>query len=96
VFMIESQIRYVADAIRLVDRSHAKAIEVRGSVQDDFNAEIQRKLVRGVWTQGGCKSWYLDAKGVNRTIWPGFTWRYWLDTRRVNAADFELKAGAAT
>jgi hypothetical protein len=43
-----------------------------------------------VWTQGGCKSWYPDAKGVNRTIWPGFTWRYWLDTRKVNAEDFEL------
>ena len=95
VFMIESQIKYVADAIRLVDRQRAAAIEVRESVQDAFNAEIQRKLVRGVWTQGGCKSWYLDSKGVNRTIWPGFTWRYWLDTRRVAAADFELVAGRA-
>jgi cation diffusion facilitator CzcD-associated flavoprotein CzcO len=92
VFMIESQIKYVADAIRLVDRDHAGAIDVRGSVQDEFNAEIQRKLVRGVWTQGGCKSWYLDAKGVNRTIWPGFTWRYWLDTRKIDPANFELLA----
>ncbi len=96
VFMIESQIRYVADAIGLVDRNHARGIEVRGSVQDEFNTEIQRKLVRGVWTQGGCQSWYLDAQGVNRTIWPGFTWRYWLDTRKVNPADFELIAGHAT
>jgi cation diffusion facilitator CzcD-associated flavoprotein CzcO len=93
VFMIESQIRYVMDAINLVDANRAAAIEVRESVQDAFNAEIQRKLVRGVWTQGGCTSWYLDAKGVNRTIWPGFTWRYWLDTRTVRPADFELQAG---
>jgi hypothetical protein len=93
VFMIESQIRYVADAISLVDRNRAKAIDVRPGVQDEFNTEIQRKLVRGVWTQGGCTSWYLDAKGVNRTIWPGFTWRYWMDTRKVNPADFELLAG---
>ena len=33
--------------------------------------EIQRKLADGVWTQGGCTSWYLDSQGVNRTIWPG-------------------------
>jgi cation diffusion facilitator CzcD-associated flavoprotein CzcO len=92
VFMIESQIRYVVDAIRLVDSSRAKAIDVRADVQQRFNADIQRKLVRGVWTQGGCQSWYLDAKGVNRTIWPGFTWRYWLDTRKVRPADFELTA----
>jgi cation diffusion facilitator CzcD-associated flavoprotein CzcO len=93
VFMIESQIKYVADAMGLVDRENARAIDVRAGVQDAFNAEIQRKLVRGVWTQGGCKSWYLDAKGVNRTIWPGFTWRYWLDTRKVDPADFELLPG---
>jgi cation diffusion facilitator CzcD-associated flavoprotein CzcO len=92
VFMIESQTKYVVDAIKLVDRNRAGAIDVRASVQDRFNGEIQQRLVKGVWTQGGCKSWYLDAKGVNRTIWPGFTWRYWLDTRKVDAADFELTA----
>ena len=94
VFMIESQVRYVAEAIGLVERNRAGAIEVRGDVQAGFNEDIQRKLVRGVWTQGGCRSWYLDAKGVNRTIWPGFTWRYWLDTRKVRPADFELTVRA--
>ena len=43
-----------------------------------------------MWTQGGCKSWYLDSQGVNRTIWPGFTWRYWLDTRAIRSSDYEL------
>ncbi|HET6504465.1 MAG TPA: NAD(P)/FAD-dependent oxidoreductase [Amycolatopsis sp.] len=90
VFMIESQIRYVAEAIRLVESSGMQALAPRAQVQEKFNAEIQRKLDHGVWTQGGCTSWYLDAKGVNRTIWPGFTWRYWLTTRRVRPADFEL------
>ncbi len=96
VFMIESQIRYVLDAIKLVEANRAEALEVRSGVQDQFNADIQRKLVKGVWTQGGCTSWYLDAKGVNRTIWPGFTWRYWLDTRKVRPADFELQARRRT
>jgi cation diffusion facilitator CzcD-associated flavoprotein CzcO len=90
VFMIESQISYVADAVRMVERAGAKSLEAREDVQERFNADIQRKLGKGIWTQGGCKSWYLDAKGVNRTIWPGFTWRYWLDTRKVKPTDFEL------
>jgi len=90
VFMIESQIRYIAEAMDIVDRNGAKALEPRPEVQERFNAEIQQKLNKGVWTQGGCKSWYLDAKGVNRTIWPGFTWRYWLSTRKVRPADYEL------
>ncbi|MEA5359582.1 NAD(P)/FAD-dependent oxidoreductase [Amycolatopsis sp., V23-08] len=90
VFMIESQSRYVVDAIKLADSRGAAAVDVRPGVQDEFQREIQDKLVKGVWTQGGCKSWYLDAKGVNRTIWPGFTWRYWLETRKVDPADYEL------
>ena len=87
VFMIEAQISYVAEALRL---ARGRAIEPRPEVQERFNTEIQRKLAKGIWTRGGCKSWYLDAKGVNRTIWPGFTWRYWLDTRKVRREDFEL------
>ncbi|MGA6167047.1 flavin-containing monooxygenase [Amycolatopsis magusensis] len=90
VFMIESQTDYITDAIRLVERTSSGSIEPRESVQDRFNAEIQGQLERGIWTQGGCQSWYLDAQGVNRTIWPGFTWRYWLKTRKVDPADYQL------
>ncbi|MFH8369676.1 flavin-containing monooxygenase [Streptomyces sp. NPDC018031] len=90
VFMIESQSRYVVDAIRLADRSKASAVAVRPEAQRRFNRDIQRRLADGVWTTGGCQSWYLDAKGVNRTIWPGFTWRYWMRTRKAGRADFHL------
>jgi cation diffusion facilitator CzcD-associated flavoprotein CzcO len=90
VFMIESQIRYVADAITLVERGQAEAIEVRESVQTRFQSDIQRKLANGIWSTGGCNSWYLDAHGVNRTIWPGFTWRYWLNARKADPAHFDL------
>jgi cation diffusion facilitator CzcD-associated flavoprotein CzcO len=85
VFMIEAQVSYVAEALRLAG---GRAIEPKPEVQERFNARIQRKLAKGIWTRGGCRSWYLDAKGVNRTIWPGFTWRYWLDTRKVRREDF--------
>ncbi|WP_410587933.1 flavin-containing monooxygenase [Amycolatopsis sp. lyj-23] len=85
VFMIEAQISYIAEALRL---ARGRGIEPKPEVQERFNARIQRKLAKGIWTRGGCKSWYLDAKGVNRTIWPGFTWRYWLDTRKVRREDF--------
>jgi cation diffusion facilitator CzcD-associated flavoprotein CzcO len=90
VFMIEAQIRYVADAMRVVETAGGQSIEVRKGAQERFNAEIQRKLADGVWTKGGCASWYLDSQGVNRTIWPGFTWRYWLQTRAVDPAAYEV------
>lgn len=90
VFMIESQIRYVAQAMALVERSGVAAVEPKEGAQARFQSDIQRKLVDGIWTQGGCTSWYLDSHGVNRTIWPGFTWRYWQRTRRLDPADYEL------
>ncbi|WP_034274072.1 flavin-containing monooxygenase [Haloechinothrix halophila] len=90
VFMIESQARYVIGAINHVERSGARALRVRSDAQEEFQREIQDKLAKGVWSTGGCTSWYLDAKGVNRTLWPGFTWKYWLETRKVDTSDYEL------
>lgn len=90
VFMIEQQIRYIWQAIDYVETHGAEAIDVRPSVQDHFNHEVQRKLSKGVWTRGGCTSWYLDSQGVNRTIWPGFTWRYWLQTHTLRPEEFQL------
>jgi hypothetical protein len=81
-----------------VEDHGADAIEVRADTQAQFNADIQRKLAKGVWTRGGCTSWYLDSQGVNRTIWPGFTWRYWMRTRKLEPGDFRLhrRVSAAT
>jgi hypothetical protein len=63
---------------------------VRRDVQEAFNAEVQAELSDSVWYSGGCKSWYLDENGVNRTLWPGFTWSYWTKVRKIQPADFEL------
>ncbi|GAA0516015.1 4-hydroxyacetophenone monooxygenase [Saccharopolyspora subtropica] len=93
VFMIESQINYVLSCLKPICRGDIAQVDVRQPVQDAYNAEIQAKLTHAVWSVGGCRSWYLDENGVNRTIWPGFTWKYWLRTRKANPADFEITAG---
>jgi cation diffusion facilitator CzcD-associated flavoprotein CzcO len=92
VFMIEAQTRFAVRAIELADRRGAGAIDARPQAQQRFQDAIQGRLVDAVWTRGGCKSWYLDDKGVNRTIWPGGSWRYWLATRRIDEREFELTA----
>jgi len=43
-----------------------------------------------VFSTGGCKSWYMDAHGVNRTLWSGMTWQYWLATRRFRPVEYEF------
>lgn len=90
VFMIESQIRYVAQAITALDKTEAKALAPSRHAQDEFNAQLQSELAGTVWNTGGCRSWYLDEHGVNRTLWSGMTWQYWLSTRRFKSAEYEF------
>ena len=88
VFMIESQIRYVAQAIAAVDAAGATALAPTRSAQDDFNRRLHADLDRSVWSIGGCSSYYMDERGKNRTLWGGMTWQYWLATRRLRRSEF--------
>jgi cation diffusion facilitator CzcD-associated flavoprotein CzcO len=91
VFMIEAQVRYVMGCLKLLDRQDATLLDVRADVQRAFNDDLQDRLADTVWSSG-CKSWYLDDSGRNRTIWPGFTFSYWWRTRRPRSADFKVIA----
>ncbi len=92
--MIESQVAYLLDALRIMDAGGVEAVDVRADVQDAFNREVDDELSGSVWNAGGCASYYLDASGRNATIWPGFTWRYRRRTRHFDPADFELRFAA--
>ena len=76
VYMIESQLAYVLDCLRAMERNDLATLEVREDAQAEFNARVQAQMKDTVWTSGGCQSWYIDAKGRNSTLWPDFTWRY--------------------
>ena len=89
VYMIESQIAYVLDALRTMERSGAAVAEVRRSAVDRFNGAIEDQLDGTVWNTG-CASWYLDDTGRNATLWPDWTWRFRQRTSRFDAADYEL------
>jgi cation diffusion facilitator CzcD-associated flavoprotein CzcO len=92
VFMIESQLAYLIDALRTLDARRAVACDPRTQAQESFNAGVQRRMRDTVWTQGGCASWYLDAHGNNTTLWPGTSWSFRRATRRFDAAEYELLA----
>jgi cation diffusion facilitator CzcD-associated flavoprotein CzcO len=92
VFMIESQLNYIADALRLMRERHVDALEVRADAQAAYNRWIDERLVGTVWSEGGCASWYLDSTGRNSTLWPGFTWGFRERTRRFDPAAYHLRA----
>jgi cation diffusion facilitator CzcD-associated flavoprotein CzcO len=96
VFMIESQISYVMDCLRAMERRGIGAVEVRTEAQAAFNEDVQRRLSGAVWSTGGCSSWYLDASGRNSTLWPGTTWRFRRQVRRFDLANYSVIPRAAT
>lgn len=90
VFMIEAQIRYLVDAIGVMSRNGSGRLEVRHEPFAAYNRDVQRRMEKTVWTQGGCSSWYLDDKGNNPTLWPDWTWKFRLMTRRFRESDYDL------
>lgn len=90
IFMIEAQVHYVLKCMAETQRRSASSLAVKPEVQQRFNQWVARRLSDTVWNSG-CKSWYQTDEGVNFTLWPGSTWRYWLACRRLRAADYEFK-----
>jgi cation diffusion facilitator CzcD-associated flavoprotein CzcO len=72
--MIESQVQYIADCLRVLRRR---------------NARLQRQMQRSVWTSG-CHSWYQTRSGKVTALWPGFTFSFRKRTRRVRPRDYRF------
>ncbi len=89
IFMIEAQVRYVLDSMRVLRQREADYLDVAADEQARFNERIQRGLRGTVWSTG-CRSWYQQEDGRNFTIWPFSTWRYWLETRRIDATKYRF------
>ncbi|MGB0514971.1 MAG: 4-hydroxyacetophenone monooxygenase, partial [Wenzhouxiangellaceae bacterium] len=89
ILMLEAQIEFILRALDHRDRQHRPVLEIRASVQRDYNRWLHRRLAGSVWNSGGCSSWYLHPEsGRNTTLWPASTWRYMRLMRRLNPDDF--------
>ncbi|MCO8113608.1 NAD(P)/FAD-dependent oxidoreductase [Acinetobacter lwoffii] len=89
IFMIEAQVEYILQLMQLVDQSQSDAIMVKDQAQDTFNQQVQHMFEKTVW-QSGCVNWYQQEGGKNFALWPTYTWKYWLKTKKPNVADYRL------
>jgi cation diffusion facilitator CzcD-associated flavoprotein CzcO len=94
VFMIESQIAYVAGALAALRRSGAGSLEVRPQAQAAYNAQLEEMTEGTVWVSGGCSSYYIDRNGRNSTLWPTFTYPFRRRTREFDEGAYALGAAA--
>jgi cyclohexanone monooxygenase len=92
VFMIESQLAYVLDAIAAMRLNRYAAVEPRRDAQDAWNRDLQRRMRRTVWSTGGCASWYLDDHGRNTTLWPRFTFTFRSLLSRFDVDAYDVEA----
>jgi cation diffusion facilitator CzcD-associated flavoprotein CzcO len=92
VYMIESQVAYLVDAWRTMQRFGLASVEVLAEQQRAWNADLQRRMRRTVWSTGGCQSWYLDAHGRNVTLWPRTTYKFRQLTKSFDLAAYRSTA----
>lgn len=87
ILMIEAQAKYIVQSLQLLEHEGKQCIEVRDSVEQQFNTSLQNALNKTVWAQAD--SWYTDRGRITNN-WHGSTAKYRRDTRQLQTGDFLL------
>ncbi len=91
ILMIEHQVHYIMEYLKAAKKLHAKYMDVKPDVQNEYNIAIQKRLNKAVWgDNGGCTSWYKTAAGKNTTLWPGFTFEFRAKTQFFKKSDYTV------
>jgi cation diffusion facilitator CzcD-associated flavoprotein CzcO len=93
VYMLESQIAHIVDAVGQLGRSPGRTLEVTEAAYQRFLAELDSRQRTSVWV--GCRTWYHDRSGRDTHNWPWLTSTYRRRTRRIAAADYRLDWSSA-
>lgn len=91
IYMLESQFRYLLNALQAMREHELATLEIRPEVQRAYNREVQRKLADTVWSTGRCASWYLDRNGENPIMWAGFTFAFRRAASRFDLAEHRYR-----
>ncbi|CAM3853483.1 flavin-containing monooxygenase [Smaragdicoccus niigatensis] len=90
IFMIESQIAYIVDALKTARTKGFRRVEVRPEVQDAFLEEMETRSRDTVWLKGGCKSYYTTDSGENAGLYPNWSFEYRRRTAKFDAHSYEV------
>ncbi|MEM9402867.1 MAG: NAD(P)/FAD-dependent oxidoreductase [Pseudomonadota bacterium] len=87
IFMLEQITRYVATLIASTGPGELR--QVRQTVQDRYNKQLQDELGGTVWASG-CDSWYLTDSDRITTLYPGSARRFRRQLEQPDMEDFML------
>jgi hypothetical protein len=68
-----------------------KTVEVKQTVLDAFNVDIQNELQKTAWAAHDGSSWYKNEAGVITANWPYSVWHFCRLLRSANLSDFDFK-----
>jgi cation diffusion facilitator CzcD-associated flavoprotein CzcO len=92
LLILEAESRYVVSALQAMDRDDVSVIEVKRSVMDAYNDELDGSMDGTVWVSG-CHNYFRTADGRVATQLPHPSRWYVRRTRRVDLGDYELTRG---
>ena len=90
IFMMETQFEHLVEAVQRVARlPRGTAVEVRPESVERFVSHVDSKHGDYVWSSG-CRSWYIDEKGRNFTLWPGTAIGFRRVARHFHPVDYRV------
>ena len=66
----ENMVNYSIHFIKKILNGDVRTFEVKKEAEIKWTKTMQERLKDTVWTSNGCRSWYIDAKGWNSTVYP--------------------------
>lgn len=88
--IMESQYQFLIRYANQLFETNNRSIDVKQSIQDDFNKKLQKQLLKTVWNSGGCASWYLNKNGKNVTLWPSSTFDFRKKIQKISWRNFDI------
>jgi cation diffusion facilitator CzcD-associated flavoprotein CzcO len=76
IFLIESQMLYIGQAIDAARASRGGTIEVSPAAESRYTEMVHSEMEHTVWKNGGCHSWYQSKDGHVIAMFPGFSFTY--------------------
>lgn len=92
ITVMENQMNYITSYLDLLEKSGAAYLDLKPEIQQSYNRRIQELFTGTVWASG-CKSWYLNARGKNTTLYPRLLESFRRTTAQVMAHEYEQVKG---
>ncbi|MCB9534465.1 MAG: NAD(P)/FAD-dependent oxidoreductase, partial [Myxococcales bacterium] len=91
LFIVESQMLYIARAVREALATPGGAVEPRADAEERYTAWVHEEMKKTVWEWGGCSSWYKGRSGRVIAMFPGFSFSYRRMTRSYRPEDHDVR-----